>query len=134
MISSLTDSGGISTYHSAHEKPDAASVLERRIQIDLDSSDQDWQGNRHERLSKQSCDKEISIREDAEEVPVVKYIVLVSDPFLLSTKYTFFKKNSQLSAISFSFQSSTLCWFFFTLAFDIFLLFFHPTNDVFEFG
>ncbi|KAG4391671.1 hypothetical protein GLYMA_05G231200v4 [Glycine max] len=67
MISSLTDSGGISTYHSAHEKPDAASVLERRIQIDLDSSDQDWQGNRHERRSKQSREKEIS-----EEVPVVK--------------------------------------------------------------
>ncbi|KAG5024492.1 hypothetical protein JHK86_020406 [Glycine max] len=72
IISSLTDSGGISTYHSAHEKPDAAYVMERRIQIDLDSSDQDWQGNRYERLSKQSCDKEISIREDAEEVPVVK--------------------------------------------------------------
>nr|KYP61613.1 IST1-like protein [Cajanus cajan] len=35
----------------------------------LDNSDQDWQGNRHDRLSKQSREKEISIQEDAEEVP-----------------------------------------------------------------
>ncbi|RDX78596.1 IST1-like protein, partial [Mucuna pruriens] len=72
MISTLTDSGGISTYHSAHDKPDSTSLSER-IQIGLDSSDQDWQGNRHERLSKQSREKEIiSIREDAEIVPLGK--------------------------------------------------------------
>ncbi|XP_020220632.1 uncharacterized protein LOC109803459 [Cajanus cajan] len=67
-ISSLTDSGGVSTYYSAYDKSDAASVPER-IQIGLDNSDQDWQGNRHDRLSKQSREKEISIQEDAEEVP-----------------------------------------------------------------
>ncbi|CAJ1936950.1 unnamed protein product [Sphenostylis stenocarpa] len=70
IISSLTDSGGLSTYHSAHEKPDTVSVP-ARIQIGWVSSDQDWQGNRHERLSKQSREKEISFRENA-EVPVVK--------------------------------------------------------------
>jgi len=70
IISSLTDSGGLSTYHSAHEKPD--TTVTERIQIGLDSSDQDWQGNRHERLSKQSREKEISFQQDAGEVPVVK--------------------------------------------------------------
>ncbi|TKY60896.1 IST protein [Spatholobus suberectus] len=71
MISSLTDSGGISTYYSAYDKSDAASVSER-IQIGLDNSDQDCQGSRHGRLSKHSREKEISIREDAEEVSLVK--------------------------------------------------------------
>ncbi|KAK7398942.1 hypothetical protein VNO78_10116 [Psophocarpus tetragonolobus] len=70
VMSSLTDSGGLSTYHSAHEKPDVASRTER-IQMGFDSSDQDWQGNRHEILSKESREKEISIQENA-EVLVVK--------------------------------------------------------------
>ncbi|KAK7369950.1 hypothetical protein VNO80_11998 [Phaseolus coccineus] len=70
IISSLTDSGGLSTYHSAHEKPD--TTVTERIQIGLDSSDQDWQGYRHERRSKQSREKEILFRQDAEEVPVIK--------------------------------------------------------------
>ncbi|KAL2342520.1 hypothetical protein Fmac_003805 [Flemingia macrophylla] len=71
MISSLTDSGGISTYHSACDKSDAASVSEK-IQIGSDNFDQDWQGNRHERLSKHGREKQISVREDVEEVPSVK--------------------------------------------------------------
>ncbi|XP_014510422.1 uncharacterized protein LOC106769344 [Vigna radiata var. radiata] len=68
--SSITDSGGLSTYHSAHEKLDI--TVTERVQIGLNSSDQDWQGNSHERLSKQNREKEISFRQDAEEVPLLK--------------------------------------------------------------
>ncbi|KAK7319996.1 hypothetical protein RJT34_04725 [Clitoria ternatea] len=69
---SRTDSGNISTYLSAHDKLDAPSVSERN-QVCSDNSDQDWKGSsRHERLSKQGREKEISAREDDEEVPVVK--------------------------------------------------------------
>ncbi|WVZ22350.1 hypothetical protein V8G54_000894, partial [Vigna mungo] len=68
--SSITDSGGLSTYHSAHEKLD--TTVTERVQIGLNSSDQDWLGNTHERLSKQNREKEISFRQDAEEVPVLK--------------------------------------------------------------
>ncbi|XP_027919579.1 uncharacterized protein LOC114178080 [Vigna unguiculata] len=70
IISSITDSGGLSTYHSAHEKLD--TTVTERVQIGLNSSDQDWQGNIHERLSRQNREKEISFRQDAEEVPVLK--------------------------------------------------------------
>ncbi|KAK7358322.1 hypothetical protein VNO77_00249 [Canavalia gladiata] len=69
VVSSYANSNGISTYPSGHDKPEAASMSER-IQIDLDNSDRDWQGgSRHERLGKQSREKEISIRE---EVTLVK--------------------------------------------------------------
>ncbi|XP_019429474.1 PREDICTED: uncharacterized protein LOC109337059 isoform X2 [Lupinus angustifolius] len=70
-VSSHIDSGAISTYYSAHDKPDSASKSER-IEIGLDSSDQDWQARRHERPSKLSHEKELYVGEDAKEVPVLK--------------------------------------------------------------
>ncbi|KAK7251577.1 hypothetical protein RIF29_34891 [Crotalaria pallida] len=70
-VFSLIDSDAISTYYSAHDKPDAASTSER-VGIGLDSSDQDWQTSRHERLSKLSREREFSIGEDAKEVPLLK--------------------------------------------------------------
>ncbi|KAE9607547.1 putative vacuolar protein sorting-associated protein Ist1 [Lupinus albus] len=70
-VSSHIDSGAISTYYSAYDKPDSASTS-KRIEIGLDSTDQDWQASGHERPSKQSHEKELSIGEDAKEVPVLK--------------------------------------------------------------
>ncbi|CAL0331039.1 unnamed protein product [Lupinus luteus] len=70
-VSSHIDSGAISTYYSAHDKPGFASTSER-MEICLDSSDQDWQARGHERPSKPSHRKESSIGEDAKEVPVLK--------------------------------------------------------------
>ncbi|XP_027340976.1 uncharacterized protein LOC113854268 isoform X2 [Abrus precatorius] len=71
MVSSHADNDGMSKYHSVHDKPNAASMSER-IQIGLDNSDLDWQGSRHERLSTQNREKEISFSEDSEEVAVGK--------------------------------------------------------------
>ncbi|XP_045789152.1 uncharacterized protein LOC123884169 [Trifolium pratense] len=65
------DNDGIPTTPSIHQKPDAASTTER-IRSSLDNSEQDLQASRHARLSKQDYEKEPPVREDAEEIPVLK--------------------------------------------------------------
>ncbi|CAJ2636847.1 unnamed protein product [Trifolium pratense] len=65
------DNDGIPTTPSIHQKPDAASTTEK-IRSVLDNSEQDLQASRHARLSKQDYEKEPPVREDAEEIPVLK--------------------------------------------------------------
>lgn len=62
-VSSHIDSDGFFTCPSAHDMSE---------QTGLDNSDQDWQAGRHERLGKQSHEKEFSFCENAKEIPMVK--------------------------------------------------------------
>jgi hypothetical protein len=61
LASSRSDNDGIPTTPSIHQKPDAASTTE-----------QDLQATRHARPSKQDYEEEPPVREDAEEIPVLK--------------------------------------------------------------
>ncbi|GAU43453.1 hypothetical protein TSUD_140900 [Trifolium subterraneum] len=70
-VSSRIDNDGIPTTPSIYQKPDAASTTER-IRSGLDNSEQDLQASRHARLSKQDYEKEPPVREDAEEISVLK--------------------------------------------------------------
>ncbi|MED6167845.1 hypothetical protein PIB30_006493 [Stylosanthes scabra] len=71
--SSNIDSDGASIYLSAHDKPDATSSSER-IQIgwNYDDPDQHWQANKQKGQGKQSHEKGYYVREDANEVSVLK--------------------------------------------------------------
>ncbi|XP_027358556.1 uncharacterized protein LOC113867432 [Abrus precatorius] len=71
LASSHRDSNGIPKYPMAHEKPDAASTMDR-IQLGLDDSEQDLQAIRHARASKQDHEQKHYIQEDATEVPALK--------------------------------------------------------------
>jgi hypothetical protein len=71
LASSRIDNDGIPTTPSIHQKPDAASTTER-IRSGLDDSEQDLQATRHARPSKHDYEEEPPVREDAEEIPVLK--------------------------------------------------------------
>ncbi|RDX63304.1 IST1-like protein, partial [Mucuna pruriens] len=70
-LSSNIDSDDILSHPLVHEKPGAASTMDR-IQSAMDDSERNLQAIRHSRASKHGHEKELSIQEDATEVLVLK--------------------------------------------------------------